>query len=161
MNSGIPQVSVIMPVYNGGRYLREAVDSILNQTFREFEFIIIDDGSTDDTWSVLTDYAAHDSQVRLIQNEANIGLTRSLNKGLAVSRAALIARQDADDISMPERLARQIAFLEMHPEVGLLGTQGDFIDADGRPIEDRRWRFANDNSILQKQILDFCPFWIG
>lgn len=161
MNSGIPQISVIMPVYNGGRYLREAVDSILNQTFREFEFIIIDDGSTDDTWSVLTDYAAHDSRVRLIQNEANIGLTRSLNKGLAVARAALIARQDADDISMPERLARQIAFLEMHPEVGLLGTQGDFIDADGRPIEDRRWRFAHDNSILQKQILDYCPFFHG
>ena len=81
-----PRVSVLMSVYNDGRYVREAVESILNQTFSAFEFIIIDDCSTDTTWQILTAYPARDSRIMLIRNEKNIGLTRSMNKGLALER---------------------------------------------------------------------------
>ncbi len=115
-----PAVSVIMPVYNGAKYLREAVDSILRQSFRDFEFIIVDDGSTDSTWAILQSYDG--PSVVLLHNEENIGLPRSLNKGLAVARGNYIARIDADDTAEPNRLERQLAFLQHHPEVGLLGT---------------------------------------
>jgi len=115
-----PQISVIMSVYNGERYLRESVDSILNQIFTDFEFIIIDDGSTDGTWAILNSYA--DPRVRLVHNQKNIGLTCSLNKGLALASGEYVARQDADDVSLAERLEQQVRYLDIHPEVGLLGT---------------------------------------
>lgn len=109
-----------MSVYNGERYLREAVGSILNQTFADFEFIIIDDGSTDGTSAILSSYA--DPRIRLVHNPENIGLTRSLNKGLTLAQGAYIARMDADDISLPNRCERQIASLSASPDVGLLGV---------------------------------------
>lgn len=117
-----PIVSVVMPVYNGEPYLKKAVESILKQTFNDFEFIIIDDGSTDNSWEILKAYAAQDSRVVLSRNPENIKLIKTLNKGLSLARGEHIARMDADDISLPERLARQVAYLQRHPEVGLLGT---------------------------------------
>ena len=117
-----PLVSVLMPVYNGEPYLREAVESILNQTFADFEFIIIDDGSTDSTWQILTTYAAQDPRIVLIRSEENVGLTKSLNKGLALARGKYIARQDADDVSLPQRLEKQMLYVVQHPQVVLLGT---------------------------------------
>lgn len=125
----VPVVSVLMSVYNGERYLREAVDSILSQTFTDFEFIIIDDGSTDGTWGILNGY--DDPRIRLLRNEENIGLTRSLNKGLALVQGEYIARMDADDISLPERFVRQVQYLEAHPSVGVLGTWIEHIDQTG------------------------------
>jgi glycosyltransferase involved in cell wall biosynthesis len=124
-----PQVSVLMPVYNGERYLREAVESIVAQTFTNFEFIIIDDGSTDTTGAILDSF--DDPRIVRSKNEENIGLARSLNKGLTMARGEYIARMDADDISLPERLARQVAFLDAHPEVGVLGSVVQVIDGDG------------------------------
>ncbi len=109
-----------MSVYNNEEYLEEAIESILNQTFTDFEFIIIDDGSTDGTWAILSSYA--DPRVRLVHNQGNIGLTRSLNKGLTLAQGVYIARMDADDISLPDRFERQIAFLSAYPGVGLLGV---------------------------------------
>lgn len=127
-----PAITVIMSVFNGVPYLTEAVDSILGQTFRDFEFIIIDDGSVDGTREILRSY--RDSRIRLVFNENNMGLTRSLNKGLSLSRGEFIARLDADDISCPDRLEKQFRFMRDNPDVAVLGTQAYYIDGHGRPI---------------------------
>lgn len=130
-----PAVSVLMPVYNGDRYLGEAIESILNQSFTDFEYIIVEDGSSDNTPSILKDYAAQDSRIVLINNEQNLGLPKSLNKGLSYARGRYVARMDADDISLPERLKTQIEFMEKHPNIGALGTAVRRIDSEGRPIK--------------------------
>lgn len=122
------KVSVVMSVYNGEKYLREAIDSVLNQTFKDFEFIIINDGSTDETQEILESY--NDSRIILI-HQKNMGLTKSLNKGIALAKGEYIARQDADDISMPERLEKQIEFLKHHKSIILLGTAAQIIDEKG------------------------------
>jgi glycosyltransferase involved in cell wall biosynthesis len=98
----------------------ERVRSVLDQTFRDFEFMIVGDGSTDATASLIRSFA--DPRIRLVANERNLGLTRSLNRGFALANGELIARQDADDISAPERLPKQVAFLEEHPRVAVVGT---------------------------------------
>lgn len=115
-----PMVTVLMSVYNGGRYLREAMESILTQTFTDFEFVIIDDGSTDDSRDIIHSYP--DNRIRLISHESNQGLVAALNNGLKNSRGRYIARMDADDISLPERLQKQVDFMETHPEIGASGT---------------------------------------
>lgn len=127
-----PKVSVLMSVYNGERYLGEAIDSILNQTFTDFEFVIIDDASTDSTAAILDSYP--DARLVRLKNETNLGLTQSLNRGLAVVRGEYVARMDADDISLPERLAKQVNYLDTHPEVGVVGAQVNFIDTEGRSL---------------------------
>jgi len=127
-----PSVSVLMSVYNGERYLQEAVESVLQQTYTDYEFIIIDDGSKDRTWELLNAFS--DLRIRLISNEENIGLPQSLNRGIQLSRGDYLARQDADDISTSERLAMQMRFLEEHPEVGVLGTWVAYIDKQGQRI---------------------------
>ena len=125
-------LSVIMSVYETPvEYLHESIDSILNQTFREYEFIIIDDGcSNQDTVSCLKEYSIKDSRIKLIRNSENIGLTKSLNVGLDSCQGKYIARIDADDISMPERFAIQIEYMETHPEVSLLGANSIGFDGD-------------------------------
>src|SRR4051812_26679567 len=124
-----PTVSVLMAVYNGEQYLREAVNSILSQTFKDFEFIIIDDGSTDRSPELLASYARADSRVKLI-SRPNKGLTKSLNEGLHAARGEFVARMDGDDISLPERFERQVSYLREHPEVVLVGSRVEFIDPD-------------------------------
>ena len=119
-----PKISVVMAVYNGEKYLREAIDSILNQTFKDFEFIIVNDGSTDRTREILESFI--DPRIVLIHQE-HMGLTKSLNRGIALAKGKYIARQDADDISMAERLEKQFNFLESHENVALLGTAGHII----------------------------------
>ena len=121
-----PKVSVLMSVYNGEKYLREAVESILNQTFRDFEFIIIDDGSTDSTNEIIRSYS--DCRIRLLENEENIGLTKSLNKGIDQCRGEYIARMDGDDVSLQHRLSKQLEYLINNPEVGVCGTQVKLIN---------------------------------
>ncbi len=125
-----------MSVYNGEKYLREAIDSILGQTFKDFEFLIIDDGSTDSSVEIIRSYA--DPRIRLIQNEENIGLSRSLNKGLKLARGEYIARMDADDISLPRRLAAQVGLLDKQPDIGLVGTSIQLIDCDGERMHVHR-----------------------
>jgi hypothetical protein len=124
-------VSVLMPVYNGEEYLGEAIESILNQTFRDFEFIIINDGSIDGTAEILAECAERDKRIQVHQ-QANQGLTATLNKGLNLARGQYIARMDADDISLPERLATQVDFLNRHSEVGLVSANCYFIDSAGK-----------------------------
>lgn len=108
-----------MPAYNAAKYLREAIDSILAQTYTDFEFIIINDGSTDDTRAIIQSY--DDPRIVYLENETNSGICVTLNKGLDSARGRYIARMDADDISLPERLAVQVAFMDAHPEVGVAG----------------------------------------
>lgn len=127
-----PKISVIMSVYNGERYLREAIDSILKQAFADFEFIIVNDGSTDGSLEIIQSY--HDDRIRVINNEINIGLTKSLNKAIKQARGEYIARQDADDVSLPNRLEEQIKYFEKHPEVALLGTSVYEIDKQGKVV---------------------------
>lgn len=129
-----PKVTVLMSVYNGEKYLREAIESILNQTFKDFEFLIINDGSTDSSRDIVLSY--NDRKIRLIDNEKNIGLTKSLNRGLNLARGEYIVRMDADDVSLPERLEKQVNYLEIHPEVGVLGTWVKCIDEYGKPTRE-------------------------
>ena len=126
-NVKIPLVSVVMSVYNGEKYLREAIDSILNQTFKDFEFIIINDGSTDDTLKIIKSYK--DPRIMLTSRE-NKGLVASLNEGIERARGKYIARMDADDISVSERLQLQVEYLESNPCVGLVGSQFCTINKD-------------------------------
>ena len=115
-----PKISVVMSVYNGEKWLNEAVDSIINQTFKDFEFIIINDGSNDQTYTILNSY--NDKRLRIINHESNRGLITRLNEGLDQSNGEYIARMDADDISLPERFKIQIDFLESNPDIGICGT---------------------------------------
>lgn len=118
----LPLISVVMAVYNGADYLVPAIDSILQQTYSHFEFIIINDGSTDDTTKILQHYEQLDERIK-VYAQANQGLPISLNRGIRLARGKYIARMDADDISLPERFAKQVEFMESHPEVGVCGTQ--------------------------------------
>lgn len=127
-----PTVTVLMAVHNGEAWLRESVGSILEQTYRDFEFLIIDDASTDGTAGLLAEYAQEDERLRIHTNRENLGLTRSLNAGLELARGTYIARQDADDISLPDRLEVQVGLLESKPEVVLVSGRVELIDAEGR-----------------------------
>lgn len=129
-----PTVTVLMAVRNGFPYLSDSIDSILSQDFADFEFIIVDDGSTDSTPAILTDKAAADPRVRVRRNDVNLGLPASLNVGLRYARGKYVARMDSDDIALPFRLSRQIEYLEMHPKVFLVGSQTENIDEAGARI---------------------------
>jgi len=126
-----PPVSVVMSVFNGELFLSQAVESILLQTFRDFEFVVIDDGSTDSTPEILGEYAVRDSRVRVIR-QANKGRAASLNIGIALAKGKYIARMDADDIALPLRLEKQIGFMELHPAIGLLGAVTEVINNVGQ-----------------------------
>jgi glycosyltransferase involved in cell wall biosynthesis len=130
-----PRVSVLMSVYDGEKYLREAIDSIVAQTFKDFEFVIINDGSTDRTAEILNSY--DDSRMRIINNPTNLGLPASLNHGLGVAVGEYIARMDADDLSLPERLSKQVTYMDAHPEIAASGTWAKDIDADGHEFGER------------------------
>jgi hypothetical protein len=129
-----PAITVAMSVYDGERFLAAAIESVLAQTFGDFEFLILDDGSRDGTAAIVQDYAARDPRIRPILRE-NRGLVASLNQLLAEARAPLIARMDADDICQPERFARQIAFLAGNPDYGVVGSWSEDIDENDGPYQ--------------------------
>ncbi len=120
MSELIPKVTVLMPVYNGQKSLRQAIDSILNQTYKNFEFLIINDGSSDESELIIRSYS--DKRIRLINNERNIKLISTLNKGLELARGEYIVRMDCDDISLPHRIQTQVDFMDNNPEVGVCGS---------------------------------------
>ena len=115
----MPKVSVVMSVYNSEPFIRDAIKSILGQSFQDFEFIIINDGSTDGSLQIIQSYG--DSRIRITSQE-NLGLTKSLNKGIGIARGEYIARQDADDISEPSRLEKQVAVLEQNSRAVLVSS---------------------------------------
>jgi len=125
-----PTISVIMPVYNGEKFLQQAIDSILSQTFADFEFIIVNDGSTDDTKQILE--KNDDKRIIIIDNESNLGIIKSLNRGIQKARGKYIARMDADDISLPNRFQTQFDFLEKNKNIEACGTFMKVIDKDGK-----------------------------
>lgn len=141
-----PTVTVLMAVHDGEPYLREAVDSVLGQTYRDFELRIVDDGSTDGTPAVLA--SIDDPRVRTVRQE-NRGLAAALNAGLDLARGRYVARMDADDVCLPERLERQVAFMEAHPEVDVLGT---WVRTFGER-EGSVWRFPADPDGIRCRML--------
>ena len=122
-------ISIIMATYNAQDYIRPAIESILNQTLKNFEFFIIDDGSSDSTKEIIADFAAKDSRVIPIYNEDNLGQPRSRNKAIELAKGEFIAIMDADDISLPLRLERQVKYLQAHPNVVLVGTLASEIES--------------------------------
>lgn len=118
----MPRVSVLMPAYNSEKYVGAAIESILNQTFTDFEFIIINDGSTDNTAKIVRDYAKRDQRIKFTDNKKNRGLIAVLNQGLDLCSGEYIARMDSDDISRPERFKLQVEYMDAHPDVAVVGA---------------------------------------
>jgi len=114
------KISVLMPVYNGEKFLKEAIDSILNQSFKDFEFLIINDGSTDRSKKIILSY--QDQRIRFFENKKNLGVAKTLNRGLKLAKGKYIARMDADDISLSDRFKKQVEFMEKNPQVAVCGT---------------------------------------
>jgi glycosyltransferase involved in cell wall biosynthesis len=172
----LPLISVVMPVHNGLPYLNESIQSILNQTLEDFEFVILNDGSTDETGAALRDWQRKDRRIRVFESARNLGLAGSSNYVVEKARSPLIARMDADDVTHPERLKRQWEILEEHASVQLVGTLWEGIDARSRRIRPRdRWRlvrrstfapFPHGSVMFRRQAFDriggyreVCDFW--
>jgi len=151
MRASNPRIGVIMPVYNTEKYVAEAIESILNQTFTDFELIIINDCSTDRTPEIIAEYALKDQRIRLINNPQNSGPAKSRNDGILQSHGIYIALMDADDISHPDRLEKQVAYLDHHQEVMVLGSSVQKIDSAGNPLE--IWRLPVQDRIIRWHIL--------
>ena len=160
MNTKTPIVTVLMPVYNGAKYLSEAIDSILNQTFQDFEFLIIDDNSNDNSVELIKQY--YDSRIRLIQNTKNIGQSRTMNRGLELAQGVYVARMDQDDISLPERIEKQVIYFENHPKVGVLGCHVRIVDVELRNFNIRprpmtnyenQWRLLYNTSVMHPSVM--------
>lgn len=160
-------LSVVMAVYNGEKYLKESIESILEQTFTDFEFIIINDGSTDNTLAIINSYADH--RIKII-NQQNAGLSKSLNKGIAIATGDFIARIDADDTALPNRLEKQMRFMAKHPDIVLLGTNANIVDEEGNylytsnlersvnhpSIFETSNPFFHSSVVFRKSIFDKC-----
>jgi glycosyltransferase involved in cell wall biosynthesis len=130
MSTPTPAISVLMPVHNAGCFLAPAIESVLAQTFSDFELIVVVDGATDGSNTVLREIAARDARAIVVEGE-HAGLVAALNRGLSMARAPLVARMDADDLSRPDRFAKQVAYLREHPEIAVLSGAIDLIDANG------------------------------
>ena len=145
-----PSVSVVMPVFNGGQYLSEAINSILNQTFQDFEFIVIDDGSTDQTDEIL--HQLKDRKIKLHRNSSNIGNYASRNIGMKLARGRYICVMDADDVALPHRLHRQFTHMEANPDVGICGSYIQVIPNGGVP------NFVTNEDLLKVAFLsnNYC-----
>lgn len=143
----MPKVSVLMPVYNGEKYIARAIDSVLSQTFRDFEFIIIDDGSTDKSAEIVGSYK--DNRLRYVANPTNLGLAGVRNRAIKVSNSNYLAWLDCDDISLPSRLMEQVTLLDAHPKIGLCGT---WVRTLGLNPE-RTWRYPADPGVVRSRML--------
>ncbi len=152
-----PKVSVIMSVYNGARYLKEAIDSILNQTFSDFEFLIVDDCSNDNSPQILEEYAKKDNRVRIITNEFNLGLTKNLNTAIRQAKGEYIARFDCDDVSLPDRFKEQVEYLDSHKECGVVSMWADVIDGNGKKT--RTIKYPTTDQDLRKVLISYNPFF--
>lgn len=149
-----PHITVLMPAYNAEKYIRSAIDSVLDQTFADFELLIINDGSTDATESLIRAY--DDARIRLI-NQSNQGIAAALNLGLLNAKASLIARFDADDLCLPERLEKQYKFLQSHPEFDIVGCDAEYTDMNGEYVFTYRMP-AHDAVSIRALSMHKCPF---
>lgn len=149
-------LSVVMAVYNQAETLNPAVKSILEQSFSDFILVIVDDHSTDETSELLRQWRQKDKRIKVITNSRHLGLAKSLNLGLKQVKTKLIARMDADDVALPERLKRQRDYLLSHPKIGLLGTAVRLIDEAGKPLRVKQLPASPEK--IRRQILSGCPF---
>jgi len=148
------KISIIMSVYNAEKYLNQSISSILNQSYRDFEFIIVNDASTDNSLNIIKEFENEDNRIVLIDNDENIGLTKSLNKALKKLKGKYIARHDADDVSLPERLEKQYNFLENNEDIFLCGTDLININRKGVIINNKNTIITGQEKIktlLQKK----------
>ena len=159
-----PQISVVMPVHNGLPFLDESIKSILEQTLKDFEFVILDDASTDGSTQLLREWARRDARIQLHESQKRLGLSGSSNAVVLKARAAIIARMDADDVAHPDRLRRQLNIIERRPDIAVIGTLCNGIDASGRVVRPRdRWRlvrrstyvpFAHGSAMFRRETFD-------
>lgn len=149
-----PLVSVVMPAYNAEKFIGESIESILNQTFKDFEFIILDDCSKDGTWEIIQEYAKKDERIVPVKNEKNLNIALNRNKGVEMSKGKYIVWQDADDISKPERIEKLVNYMESHPEVGICGSFIQSFD-EGGDLDIREYGTKDEQ--LRKCIFMFSP----
>jgi hypothetical protein len=150
-----PRVSAVVAAYNGERFLRQAIESLLIQTFPDFELIVVDDCSTDSTPQILSEFT--DERLRVIRNERKHGIAETTNKGIAAARGEYIALQDHDDLSWPNRFECQVAFLASHSQVGMVGSSCNIMDEEGKLVP--HWPVEYEDVYLRWAILWRCPFF--
>ncbi|HVZ11848.1 MAG TPA: glycosyltransferase [Patescibacteria group bacterium] len=151
-----PTLSVVMPVYNAAPFLKQSINSILKQTFKDFEFIIIDDASTDNSWEIVQKFAKkYPNKIRAFQNERNVKQAKTVNRAIKMARGDFIARMDADDVSLPNRFEKQIEYLRTHPKTVAVGAQCLIIDAKGKITGEKKFPTAFDD--VYSYIFKFCP----
>lgn len=148
------KVSVLMPVYNAEKYIVDSIESILNQTFSEFEFIIIDDNSNDSSWKIIKEYVSKDKRISAFRNENNLGISNTRNKALSLAVGEYIIWQDSDDISVPNRIEKQLEFMESHPEVAICGGFLQFFN-ENKNLSIRK--YYSDDELIRKYIFRFSP----
>lgn len=142
-----------MPAYNDASFVGEAIDSILAQTLTDFEFVIVNDGSTDSTGTIIAECAARDGRIRVLTNERNLGIVGALNRGLDACQGRYVARMDADDVALPERLAKQAARMDEAPDVVALGGSLEYIDSAGADLGARRTCAVDDSPLAANPLL--------
>jgi glycosyltransferase involved in cell wall biosynthesis len=151
-----PLVSVVMPVYNAEKYVKESVESILNQTYKNFELIVIDDGSKDKSFEIVAELAAKDKRIKLLKNDRNLGVSATRNKCIDFSDGEYVALMDSDDISLPKRLEKQVAFLSENRELGLLGSSVEVINEAGEIVG--VWKYPETHDEISVEMIFSSPF---
>lgn len=150
------KVSIIMPAYNSEKYISAAIESVLNQTYKDFELIIIDDASTDSTYNIISSYMNQDSRIKVIKNSKNLNIGESLNKGVAAATSDLIARMDSDDICFENRIELQVKYLLANPHIAVVGSDILLIDEQGNDIHTRAYYYTDND--IKKRMLRYSPF---
>lgn len=159
MKPNKPLLTVYMPVFNAAKFLDQSISSILDQTFSHFEFIIVDDASTDNSWKIIKSYAKKDKRIIAIKNKINLGVSLTSNIAISQAKGKFIARTDADDISTPDRLQKQLNYLKKHPQTIIVGGQCNIIDEDNHLIGLKK--FPTQSSQIEKMIFWASPIQQG
>ena len=153
-----PIVTVLTPVYNGLPYLKEAIESTLNQTYKDFEYFIIDDASPNkEVIDLIRSYK--DPRIRIVVNESNLGVSETINKALSIIESKYIVRLDQDDVSLPSRIQKQIDYLEKHPDISIVCSWEHTIDSEGKRIRSWKKKIKNYGDFLGPPLLGICPIW--
>ena len=151
-----PFVSIIMPVYNDESYVSEAIESILSQSYTNFEFIIIDDGSNDNTKVTIRAYAKRDERIIFLENRENLGICETLNRAIQYAQGSYIVRMDSDDISEKHRIETQLWFLMDHPDIGIVGSSIRLIDTTWKTLSERHYH--TDDAMIRRYLFRYSPF---
>ena len=151
-----PLVSVIMPAYNTEQYIAEAIESILNQSFTDFEFIIVDDASNDNTWDIIQQYAKQDKRIVTLRNDKNRYISYTRNRGIAISKGKYIACMDSDDYSYPDRLEKQVSLMETNPDLAVSGSVVEICDEFMNTLNLRRYLLTDKE--IRRKLFRYSPF---